>query len=155
MFACSITTCSLSFQQVLPPVKFCCMWLECKRHFDPVSSLLQNVEHAKMGRWASKWEHPVHPWGIWLECNLPDQEKWLLRKETFKAFFFDIFTLLSSTEHLPSSHPCLLSLPWRLAQSGPWFVCPCFVCPWALWVMESWENYPLDRENESVSFRCD
>lgn len=121
MFARSITTCSLSFQQVLPPVKFRCMWLECKRHFDPVSSLLQNVEHAKMGRWASKWEHPVHPWGIWLECNLPAQEKWLLRKETFKAFFWYIHVALvhrapAFISSLPSLAPLAPGAEWPLLR---------------------------------------
>lgn len=82
------------------------MWLECESEFDPVSPLSQNVEHAKMGRWALKWEDPVYPRGIWLEWNLPSPGNLFAREGDIQAFF-DIFMLNSSTEHLPSPHPCL------------------------------------------------
>ena len=83
------------------------MRLECESEFDPVSPLSQNVEHAKMGRWALKWEDPVYPQGIWLEWNLPSPGNLFAREGDIQAFFFDIFMLNSSTEHLPSTHPCL------------------------------------------------
>lgn len=75
-----------------------------------------------MERWALKWEDPEYPWGTWLEWNLPNPGNLFARERDIQGVF-DIFMLHSSTEHLPSSQPCLhllLGFLWGwLLSRGP------------------------------------
>lgn len=121
------------------------MWLQCES-----ASLTQffyyheMLNMQKLGRWALKWEDPVYPWGIWLEWNLPNPGNRFAWEGDIQVFLiYSCFPRpLSNYLHVVPAFTCFLA---------SYVDGSCPKGPLALQVMESWDEYQLDRRYERLT----